>query len=135
MDAMVDKSMMAERFRAALISSFAAVGLLLAMLGVYGTLAYSVAQRTFEIGIRMAFGAEKATILGTILQHAVKLACCGIVFGLVLSLAAARLVTSMLVRSSSHRPGKPDHGGSTAAYDRNRGSVSLRDIRQPASNP
>ena len=91
--------MTAERFRAALISCFAAVGLLLAMLGVFGTLTYSVAQRTFEIGIRMAFGAEKATILSTILQHAAKLACCGILFGLVLSPGhrTARLVTSMSV--------------------------------------
>jgi ABC-type lipoprotein release transport system permease subunit len=97
MDAMVNKSMTVERFRAALISSFAAVGLLLAMLGVYGTMAYSVAQRTFEIGIRMAFGAEKTSILRTVLQHAAKLACCGIVFGILLSLVSARLVTSMLI--------------------------------------
>jgi putative ABC transport system permease protein len=97
MDAMVNKSMAAERFRAALISSFAGVGLLLAMLGVYGTVAYSVAQRTFEIGIRMAFGAEKGAILRTVLEHAAKLACCGIAAGLVLSLILARLVTGMLV--------------------------------------
>jgi predicted permease len=104
MDAMVNKSMTAERFRAALVSSFAGVGLLLAMLGVYGTMAYSVAQRTFEIGIRMAFGAEKATILRTVLQHAAKLACGGIVLGLVLSLAVARLITSMLVGVSPLDP-------------------------------
>ncbi len=67
------------------------------MLGVYGTMAYSVAQRTFEIGLRIAFGAEKANILRGVLQHAAKLACCGIVMGLVLSLAVARLITSMLV--------------------------------------
>jgi predicted permease len=97
MDAMVNKSMTTERFRAALVSGFAGVGLLLAMLGVYGTMAYSVAQRTFEIGLRMAFGAEKANILRGVLQHAAKLACCGIVMGLVLSLAVARLITSMLV--------------------------------------
>jgi ABC-type antimicrobial peptide transport system permease subunit len=97
MDAMVNKSIATERFRAALISSFAGVGLLLAMLGVYGTVAYSVAQRTFEIGIRMAFGAEKGSILGTVLAHAAMLACCGIAVGLVLSLVLARLVTSMLV--------------------------------------
>ncbi|HEY1963809.1 MAG TPA: FtsX-like permease family protein, partial [Acidobacteriaceae bacterium] len=71
--------------------------LLLAMLGVYGTMAYSVTQRTFEIGIRMAFGAEKAVILRTVLEHAAKLACCGIAVGLVLSVILARLVTSMLV--------------------------------------
>jgi predicted permease len=97
MDAMVNKSIAVERFRAALISSFAGVGLLLAMLGVYGTMAYSVAQRTFEFGIRMAFGAEKGAILHTVLEDAAKLACCGIAAGLVLSLLLARLVTSMLV--------------------------------------
>ena len=97
MDAMVNKSMTTERFRAALVSGFAGVGLLLAMLGVYGTMAYSVAQRTFEIGLRMAFGAEKATILRGVLQHAAKLAGCGIALGLVLSLALTRLITSMLV--------------------------------------
>jgi len=97
MDAMVNESITVERFRAALLSCFAGVGLLLAMLGVYGTTAYSVAQRTFEIGIRMAFGADKAVILGGILRHVLKLACIGIVLGLVASAALARLVTSMLV--------------------------------------
>jgi ABC-type antimicrobial peptide transport system permease subunit len=80
-----------------LISSFAGVGLLLAMLGVYGTMAYSVAQRTFEIGVRMAFGAERKTILRMILVHAAKLACWGIGLGLILSLVLTRLITSMLV--------------------------------------
>jgi putative ABC transport system permease protein len=96
MDAMVNTSMGTERFRAALISSFAGVGLLLAMLGVYGTMAYTVAQRTFEIGVRMAFGAERGAILSTVLAHAAKLAGYGIGVGLVLSLLLARLVTSML---------------------------------------
>lgn len=97
MDALVHKSMATERFRAVLVSSFAGVGLLLAMLGVYGTMAYSVAQQTFEIGVRMAFGAERGAILGTVLRHAAKLACWGIATGLVLSLMLARLVISMLV--------------------------------------
>jgi predicted permease len=97
MDAMVNTSIATERFRAALISSFAGVGLLLAMLGVYGTMAYTVAQRTFEIGVRMAFGAERGAILGGVLAHAAKLAGYGIALGLVLSLMLARLVTSMLV--------------------------------------
>jgi putative ABC transport system permease protein len=96
MDAMVNTSIATERFRAALISSFAGVGLLLAMLGVYGTMAYTVAQRTFEIGVRMAFGAERGAILGTVLAHAAKLAGYGIAVGLVLSILLARLVTSML---------------------------------------
>ncbi len=97
MDAMVNTSIATQRFRAALISSFAGVGLLLAMMGVYGTMAYSVAQRTFEIGVRMAFGAERSAILRAVLAHAGKLACYGIALGLVLSLMLARLVTSMLV--------------------------------------
>jgi putative ABC transport system permease protein len=97
MDAMVGESIATERFRTVLISSFAGVGLLLAMLGVYGTMAYSVAQRTFEIGVRMAFGAEKKMVLRMILRHAAKLACWGIALGLVLSVVLTRLITSMLV--------------------------------------
>jgi putative ABC transport system permease protein len=97
MDAMMDKSVATERFRAALISSFAGVGLLLAMLGVYGTMAYSVAQRRFEFGVRMAFGAERGTILRSVLGHASKVSCVGIVIGVALSVVLARLVESMLV--------------------------------------
>jgi putative ABC transport system permease protein len=82
MDAMVDKSIAAERFRAALISSFAAVALSLAMLGVYGTVAHTVAQRRFEFGLRMAFGAERGTILQSVLGYATRM---------------ARLMESMLV--------------------------------------
>lgn len=97
MDAMVGESIAAERFRSVLIASFAGVALLLAMLGVYGTMAYSVAQRIFEIGVRMAFGAEKKAILRMVLIHAAKLACWGIVLGLALSFVLTRLITSMLV--------------------------------------
>src|SRR5262249_55661494 len=97
MDAMVGESIAAERFRSVLISSFAGIGLLLAMLGVYGTMAYSVAQRTFEIGVRMTFGAERSAILRMILTQAAKLACIGIVLGLALSLVLTHLITSMLV--------------------------------------
>jgi len=97
MDAMVNRSIAAERFRAALVSTFAGVGLLLAMLGVYGTMEYSVSQRTFEFGIRMAFGAERGIILGSVLKHAGKLACYGIMVGLLLSLVLGRLVAGMLV--------------------------------------
>jgi putative ABC transport system permease protein len=97
MDAMVNDSITVQRFRATLISLFAGAGLLLAMLGVYGTTAYSVAQRTVEIGIRMAFGADRGMILSTILRHAAALACVGIVVGLTLSVLLVRLVASMLV--------------------------------------
>ncbi len=97
MDAMLSQSMTIQRFRAALVSSFAGVGLLLAMLGVYGTMAYIVAQSTFEIGLRMAFGAGKAAILSRVLRHAARLAVCGVALGLLLSFALARLIAGMLV--------------------------------------
>jgi ABC-type antimicrobial peptide transport system permease subunit len=80
-----------------LVSTFAGVGMLLATLGVYGTMAYSVAQRTVEIGIRMAFGAERTSILHALLMQAAKLAAWGIAAGLLLSLLLARFMTSMLV--------------------------------------
>jgi putative ABC transport system permease protein len=101
---MMNESMEAERFRAVLISCFAGVGLLLAMLGVYGTMAYAVAQRTFEIGIRIALGAERRSILATVLGHAAKLAVFGIAAGLVVSLLLARLMTSMLVGVKANDP-------------------------------
>ncbi len=97
MDAMLDKSIATERFRAVLITWFAGVGLLLAMLGVYGTVSYAVTQRRLEFGIRMAFGAERGAILRSVLGHATKLAAVGVVVGVGLSLMLTRLVTSMLV--------------------------------------
>jgi len=112
MDALMDQSIATERFRAALISSFAGVGLVLAMLGVYGTIAYSVAQRRFEFGVRMAFGAERGAILRSVLGHAARLACVGIVAGTVLSVMLARLVTSMLV---GVRPADPASLGMVSA--------------------
>jgi putative ABC transport system permease protein len=97
MDAMLNDSITVERFRAVLLATFAGAGLLLAMLGVYGTIEYSVAQRRFEIGIRMAFGADKIAILRGILRHAALLACLGIAAGAALSLMLTRLVMAMLV--------------------------------------
>ena len=104
MDAMVDRSIATERFRAALIASFAGVGLLLAMLGVYGTVAYAVAQRRFEFGVRMAFGAERGAVLRSVLGDAARMAGVGIGIGVALSVALARLVASMLVGVSATDP-------------------------------
>jgi predicted permease len=96
MDAMVGDSVEMQRFRSVLVGSFAGVGLLLAVLGVYGTVSYSVAQRTFEIGVRMAFGAERESILKMVLRQVLVLASIGIVAGLGLSLIAGRFIASML---------------------------------------
>ncbi len=104
MDAMVGDSVEMQRFRSIVVGSFAAVGLLLAVLGVYGTVAYSVAQRTFEIGIRMTFGAERDSILKLILGQVLVLAAIGIAAGLMLSLIAGRLIAGMLAGVSPADP-------------------------------
>jgi predicted permease len=104
MDAMVGDSVEMQRFRGILVGSFAAVGLLLAILGVYGTVAYSVAQRTFEIGVRMTFGAERQGILLMVLRQVMLLVAIGIGAGLVVSLIAGRLLSGMLSGVSAADP-------------------------------
>jgi putative ABC transport system permease protein len=96
MDRMVNDSVATQRFRADLMIGFAFVGLLLAVVGVYGTIAYAVRQRTFEIGIRMAFGAQKNAILAGVLKGAARLALIGIAIGIPLSLLLTRSLTAML---------------------------------------
>ena len=96
MDAMIGDSVEMQRFREVLVGGFATIGLLLAMLGVYGTVAYSVAQRTFEIGVRMTFGAERRSILKLVLGQVVLLVAIGVAIGLVSSLVAGRWIASML---------------------------------------
>ena len=96
MDRMLNDSVATQRFRADLMLGFAFVGLLLAIVGVYGTIAYTVRQRTFEIGIRMAFGAQKQAILAGVLKGAAVLALIGIGIGLPVSLLLSRSLTAML---------------------------------------
>jgi putative ABC transport system permease protein len=84
------------RFNMLLLGVFAGVALVLAAIGIYGVIAYSVAQRTREIGIRMALGAQRADMLGMILRQSVTLVIVGLVIGLVASFAATRLLKSLL---------------------------------------
>jgi len=85
-----------QQFRAALVGSFAAVALLLACVGIYGVMAYSVAQRTRELGIRLALGADRGTVLGLVLRRGLALAGMGIALGLVISAGANRFLASLL---------------------------------------
>jgi predicted permease len=85
-----------HRSSAWLVGGFAALALLLGVLGLYGVVAYSVSQRTREIGVRMALGAQRKSVYQLILGEAARLVGAGIVVGLVCSVAAARLVRGML---------------------------------------
>ena len=94
----------AERMIAVLLSIFGGVALLLASIGVYGVMAYSVAQRSREIGIRMALGAEQIDILRLIVGQGFTLVMIGTGIGLLLALALTRVVTSQLFGISATDP-------------------------------
>ncbi len=92
----VDHSVSPRRFFVLLVASFAALGLILASLGVYGVISYSVARQTQEIGIRMALGATAPRVQLGVIARAMKLAFAGIAVGSLGSLAAARWIESLL---------------------------------------
>lgn len=84
------------RFATTLLGVFAGIALCLAAIGLYGVMAFSVAQRTREIGLRMALGAEQARVLRGVLREGLLLASCGIVLGLASALALQRVIAGML---------------------------------------
>jgi len=92
----IEDAVRRERLFASLVSGFAVVGALLACLGIYGTLAYSVARRTSEIGLRVALGAPSASVVWLILHESVWPVVAGIVVGLAGALGLTRLIESML---------------------------------------
>jgi putative ABC transport system permease protein len=96
MDDVVGMSISQPRFSSQLLAVFAALALLLATIGLYGLLAYSVTQRRNEIGIRLALGAMREDILRLVLKHGTVLALVGIGIGLITSMAATRVLSSML---------------------------------------
>ena len=92
------------RFQTTLVSFFAATGLVLAMIGLYGVMAFLVAQRTQEIGVRMALGADKGDILRLVMGSSLRLIVSGTAVGLVVALAATRVLSSLLYNVSPHDP-------------------------------
>ena len=93
-----------QTFNLFLFGVFSAVALLLAALGIYGVMAYSVSQRTNEIGIRMALGALRGDILRLVLVHAARLVAIGLVIGIAGALAGTRLLGSLLYDISPNDP-------------------------------
>ncbi len=96
MDTQVQQSLGVQRITAWLTGAFAAVALLLSALGLYSVLAYSVTQRTSEIGIRMALGAERGDVVRLILSQGMRLVAIGLFIGLGVAAAGSRALTSLL---------------------------------------
>jgi putative ABC transport system permease protein len=96
MQDVVANSVQRRRFSMLLLTIFAAVAMLLAAIGLYGVMSYSVAQRTKEIGIRMALGARRPDVLVLVVKQGMALVLLGIAAGIVLSLGMTRLISGML---------------------------------------
>jgi predicted permease len=95
-----DQSLWAPRMGASLLAVFAGLSLVLAVIGIYGVMAYSVNQRTRELGIRMALGASRGEVIRLVVLQALGLTVIGVVVGLAASFAASRLVATMLFNVS-----------------------------------
>jgi len=96
MEEIIDASVAQRRFQTFLLLVFAAVAVALALIGIYGVLAYSVAQRTQELGIRIALGANPRSVIALVLRQAGVLIAAGIALGILGSLALTRYVQSLL---------------------------------------
>jgi ABC-type antimicrobial peptide transport system permease subunit len=96
MNEVVAGSLAPQRFSMILLDAFAAVALLLASLGLYGVISYLVGQRTHELGIRLALGAQRRDVLRLVLSHGMKMALGGVALGLIAAFGLTRLLAKML---------------------------------------
>jgi predicted permease len=104
MDEVVSRSISRQRFNVLLMTVFGASALLLAAIGIYGLMAYSVAQRTREIGIRMALGAQATQVRRMVVTQGMRLALIGVVVGLAAAFGLTRLMTSFLFGVEARDP-------------------------------
>ena len=96
LEAEMSETLSQPRFRAVLLASFAVIAMLLASIGIYGVTAHAVGQRTQEVGVRMALGAQRSDVLTLILRQHLRPAVVGVVLGLAGALALARFLESMV---------------------------------------
>ena len=101
---LLDASVAQPRFRTYLLALFAAIALLLAATGIFGVISYSVARRTREIGIRMALGASRSTVLGLILRETMSLTLIGFGVGVPCALVTSRLLRQLLFQVNAYDP-------------------------------
>lgn len=104
MDQWVARTLAQARFNSLVLAIFAALALLLASIGIYGVISYSVTQRTSEIGIRVALGAQRQDILRLVVGTGMRLAVIGLAVGVALALALSRTVTSLLYETTGTDP-------------------------------
>ena len=96
MEESVSRSLGDRRFSLSLLGAFAALAVVLALVGIYGVMSYSVSQRTREIGIRMALGAAQSHVLGLVVAQGAKLAALGVAIGITVALALSRVLRTLL---------------------------------------
>jgi putative ABC transport system permease protein len=104
MNEIIARSLLQKKFTMLLLTIFAGTALLLAAIGLYGVISYSVAQRTRELGIRIALGAQKGDVLRLILRQGMTLVAAGILFGIAASLGLTRLMATLLYGVSATDP-------------------------------
>jgi ABC-type antimicrobial peptide transport system permease subunit len=96
MNSIISATLATKRFAMALLAVFSVLAIVLASIGTYGVISYIVGQRTHEIGIRMALGAERSTVVSMVLRQAGQMAVFGVVAGLLAAAVLGRLMASML---------------------------------------
>jgi len=104
LDEVIAGSISTQRFSMYLLGAFAAIALLLASLGIYGVISYLVGQRTHELGVRIALGAQRADIVRLVLGHGLRMALAGVAIGLLAAFFLTRLMTKMLFGVSATDP-------------------------------